>query len=108
MVDKLAKWSVTPSQKALPGIFFRFSFYLTDRFSCLILFLFKYFILREIFALENNNISLEISLNQTDIIENKNKNAASLRPRLHEQIKHALFEQFLSELLHPDPKFGQI
>ena len=107
MVDKLAKWSVTPSQKALPGIFFLFSFYLTDRFSCLILFLFKYFILREISALVNN-MSLEISLNQTDIIENKNKNASSLRPSLHEQIKHALFEQFLSELLHPDPKFGQI
>ena len=31
-----------------------------------------------------------------------------LRPRLHEQIKHALFVQILAELLHTDPKFEQI
>ena len=35
-------------------------------------------------------------------------NSWLLRPRLHEQIKRALFAQILAEQLHSDPKFEQI
>ena len=31
-----------------------------------------------------------------------------LRPRLHEQIKHALFTQTRPELLHTDPELEQL
>ena len=32
----------------------------------------------------------------------------SVRPRLHEQIKHTLFAQILPEFLHTDREFEQI
>ena len=42
------------------------------------------------------------------MIINNNKSNFCLRPRLHEQIKHALFAQIRPGLLHTDREFEQL